>query len=45
MTKVVPNSNVVTSNKNVAVAVAAGAVAAMAGGFVWRRVKNRKAQK
>jgi len=33
-----------TSNSNVAVAVAAGAVAALAGRFVWKRIRNRKAQ-
>lgn len=40
MPKVVPNSN-----SNVAVGVAAGALAVVAGGFVWRRLKNRKAKK
>jgi hypothetical protein len=40
MSKVVPNSN-----SNIAVAVVAGAVAAVAGRFVWKRFKNRKASK
>lgn len=31
-------------NPNIAAAVAAGAVAAFATTFVWKRIKNRKAQ-
>jgi hypothetical protein len=45
MPKVTPNSNVVSSNSNVVVAVAAGAATVVAVGFVWRRLKNRKAKK
>jgi tagatose-1,6-bisphosphate aldolase len=40
MPKIVPNSN-----SNIAIAVVAGAVGVVAGRFVWKRLKNRKAQK
>jgi hypothetical protein len=42
MPKVVPNSN---SNPNVALAFVAGAATVVATRFVWRRIKNRKAEK
>lgn len=32
------------ANSNIAAAVVAGAVAVVAGRFVWRRIKNRKAE-
>lgn len=46
MPKVVTDSTVakVTSNSDIAVAVAAGAVGVIAGRFVWKRIRNRKAQ-
>jgi tagatose-1,6-bisphosphate aldolase len=47
MVKVVANADVVkaTPNSNIAAAVVAGAVGALAGRFVWKRIRNRKAQK
>lgn len=33
------------SNSNIAIAVAAGAAGVIAGRFVWKRLKNRKASK
>lgn len=40
MSKIASNSN-----SNIAVAVAAGAATVIATRFVWKRIKNRKAQK
>ena len=46
MPKVVPNSDVTkfSPNTNIAAAVVAGAVGVVVGRFVWRRIRNRKAQ-
>lgn len=41
--KVMPK--VSSANSNIAVAVAAGAVGALVGRSVWKRIKNRKAKK
>lgn len=35
----------VSSNSNIAIAVAAGAAGALVGRSVWKRIKNRKAKK
>lgn len=40
MSKITPNSN-----SNIAAAVVAGAAAVVVSRFVWKRLKNRKAQK
>jgi tagatose-1,6-bisphosphate aldolase len=47
MIKLVTDSHVVktTPNSNIAAAVVAGAVGVVAGRFVWKRIRNRKAQK
>lgn len=40
MSKITTNSNT-----NIAAAIAAGAAGVIVGRFVWKRIKNRKAQK